>query len=76
MTTEDVVGWACSAIVIFAILGYLFYEIRKRWRIGLRLAVLDESLVNDDSIIVEEVTNAPAGSIVLQGTVVEYLDES
>ena len=76
MTTEDVVGWACSAIVIIAILGYLFYEVRKRWRIGLRLAVLDESLVTDDSIIVEEVTNAPAGSIVLQGTVVEYLDES
>ena len=76
MTTEDVVGWACSVIVIFAILGYLFYEIRKRWRIGLRLAVLDESLVNDDSIIVEEITNAPAGSIVLQGAVVEYLDES
>ena len=56
MATVDVVGWACSGIVILAILGYMFYEFRKRWRIGLRLAGLDESLVYDNSITVEEIT--------------------
>ena len=75
MTTGDVVGWACSAFVILAILGYMFYEFRKRWRIGLRLAALDESLIYDNSITVEEITNGPPGSVVIQGTVVEYLED-
>ncbi len=75
MATVDVVGWACSAIVILAILGYMFYEFRKRWRISLRLAGLDESLVYDNSINVEEITNGPPGSVVIQGIVVEYLED-
>ena len=75
MATGYVVGWACAASVILAILGYMFYEFRKRWRLGLRLVALDESLVYDNSITVEEITNGPPGSVLIQGTVVEYLDD-
>ena len=50
-------------------------EIRKRWRVGLRLAALDESLLEDDGVMVEEILEAPLGNGVVGGAVAEFLGD-
>jgi hypothetical protein len=44
----------------------VIYEIIKRWRLSLRLVALDESLLDDNSIILEELIDAPEGSKIVQ----------
>ena len=75
MVTQDVVSWGCSALVISAIAYYLVFEVLKRWRVGLRLASLDESLLDDDGVTVEEIMDAPSGSVVVEGSVAEFLGD-
>ncbi len=57
-----VVAWGCSAMVILGVVTYVFFEILKRWRVGLRLSALDESLLHDDGVSIESITEAPMGS--------------
>ena len=73
-TTGDLVAWLCSALVIFGIASYVFFELLKRWRVGLRLSALDESLLHDDGVSVEVITDTPVGSSMVGGVVVEYVD--
>ena len=37
----------------------------KRWQVELRLSALDESLLDDDYVLVEEITDAPSGSKII-----------
>ena len=73
-TTGDLVAWLCSALVIFGIASYVFFELLKRWRVGLRLSALDETLLHDDGVSVEVITDTPVGSSMVGGVVAEYVD--
>ena len=55
-SSGDVLSWGCSAIVIFGVASYVFFEVLKRWRVGLRLSALDESLFFYDCVSVEVLT--------------------
>ncbi|MBD51646.1 MAG: hypothetical protein CMB08_07055 [Euryarchaeota archaeon] len=66
MVEQDTIGWICSFIVISLLIITVIYEIVKRWRLSLRLVALDESLLNDNSIIMEELIDAPDGSKIVQ----------
>lgn len=66
MVDQDTIGWICSFIVISLLIVTVIYEIIKRWRLSLRLVALDESLLNDSSIIMEELIDAPEGSKIVQ----------
>ncbi|MBU38315.1 MAG: hypothetical protein CMA59_02180 [Euryarchaeota archaeon] len=73
--TGDVVAWGCSAIVFLGLAAYVFFEVLKRWRVGLRLSALDESLLYDDSVSVEVITDTPIGSSMVGGVVAEFVEE-
>ncbi|RJU82796.1 MAG: hypothetical protein DWB93_04070 [Candidatus Poseidoniales archaeon] len=66
MVEQDTIGWICSFIVISLLIITVIYEIIKRWRLSLRLVALDESLLDDNSIILEELIDAPEGSKIVQ----------
>lgn len=66
MVEQDTIGWICSFLVISLLIGTIIYEIIKRWRLSLRLVTLDESLLNDRSIIIEDLIDAPEGSKIVQ----------
>ena len=70
----DVVSWGCAAVVILGLAAYVFFEILKRWRFGLRLSELDESLLHDDGVTVEVITDAPMGSSMVVGSIAEYVE--
>ena len=55
--------------------SYIVFEILKRWRVGLRLSALDESLLNDEVVTVEVVTDAPQGSSFVAGAVAEFVED-
>jgi|TARA_B100001996_G_scaffold307050_1_gene248361 hypothetical protein len=71
----DAVAWGCSALVIFGLASYVFFEVLKRWRVGLRLSELDESLLYDDGVSVEVVTDTPIGSSMVGGVVAEFVED-
>ena len=70
-----VVAWGCSALVILGVASYVFYEVLKRWRVGLRLSALDESLLYDDGVSVEVITDIPIGSSLVSGVVAEFVED-
>jgi hypothetical protein len=61
MSDQDLIAWLCSAIVIIFIIYIVIYEIYKRWFLEIRLVSLDETLLNDDSIVID----APLGSKII-----------
>ena len=71
----DVVAWGCSALVILGVASYVFYEVLKRGRGGLRLSALDESLLYDDGVSVEVITDIPIGSSLVGGVVAEFVED-
>ncbi len=70
-----IAAWGCNTIVILGVGSYIVFEILKRWRVGLRLSALDESLLNDEVVTVEMVTDAPQGSSFVAGAVAEFVDD-
>ena len=69
-----IAAWGCNTIVILGVGSYIVFEILKRWRVGLRLSALDESLLNDEVVTVEIVTDAPQGSSFVAGAVAEFVE--
>ncbi|MCP2507708.1 MAG: hypothetical protein NLN64_05405 [Candidatus Thalassarchaeaceae archaeon] len=65
MSDQDLIAWLCSAVVIVFIIYIVIYEIYKRWFLEIRLVSLDETLLNDDSVVIEEITDAPLGSKII-----------
>ena len=63
-------------LVILGLAWYVFYEVLKRWRVGLRLSALDESLLYDDGVSVEVITDIPIGSSIVGGDVAEFVEDS
>ena len=70
-----IAAWGCNTIVILGVGSYIVFEILKRWRVGLRLSALDESLLNDEVVTVEIVTDAPQGSSFVVGAVAEFVED-
>jgi len=70
-----IAAWGCNTIVILGVGSYIVFEILKRWRVGLRLSALDESLLNDEVVTVETVTDAPQGSSFVAGAVAEFVED-
>lgn len=70
-----IAAWGCNTIVILGVGTYIVFEILKRWRVGLRLSALDESLLNDEVVTVEMVTDAPQGSSFVAGAVAEFVED-
>ena len=70
-----IAAWGCNTIVILGVGTYIVFEILKRWRVGLRLSALDESLLNDEVVTVEIVTDAPQGSSYVAGALAEFVED-
>ena len=70
-----IAAWGCNTIVILGVGSYIVFEILKRWRVGVRLSALDESLLNDEVVTVEVVTDAPQGSSFVAGAVAEFVED-
>ena len=70
-----IAAWGCNTIVILGVGTYIVFEILKRWRVGLRLSALDESLLNDEVVKVEIVTDAPQGRSFVAGAVAEFVED-
>jgi hypothetical protein len=75
MAAANMVAWGCSAVVLFGVASYVVFEGLKRWRVGLRLSALDESLLYDDGVSVEVITDAPTGSSIVGGVVAEFVED-
>ena len=75
MDYSIIAAWGCNTIVILGVGSYIVFEILKRWRVGLRLSALDESLLNDEVVTVEIVTDAPQGSSFVAGAVAEFVED-
>ena len=64
-------------IVTLLFVGFIFLrEIIKRWRIGLRMAAGDESLLTDNSVSVKTITDAPQGSVIVSYVPAKIIDDS
>ena len=70
-----IAAWGCNTIVILGVGSYIVFEILKRWRVGLRLSALDESLLHDEVVTVEVITDAPQGSSFVAGAVAEFVED-
>ena len=75
MDYASIADWGCNTIVILGVGSYIVFEILKRWRVGLRLSALDESLLHDEVVTVEVVTDAPQGSSFVAGAVAEFVED-
>jgi hypothetical protein len=75
MDYASIAAWGCNTIVILGVGSYIVFEILKRWRVGLRLSALDESLLHDEVVTVETVTDAPQGSSFVAGAVAEFVED-
>ncbi len=76
MAAAGMVEWGCSALVVFGVASYVVFEGLKRWRVGLRLSGLNESLLYDDGVSVEIITDAPTGSSMVGGVVAEFVEDN
>ena len=75
MDYASIAAWGCNTIVILGVGSYIVFEILKRWRVGLRLSALDESLIHAEVVTVEMVTDAPQGSSFVAGAVAEFVED-
>ncbi|MDP6662407.1 MAG: hypothetical protein QF760_01655 [Candidatus Thalassarchaeaceae archaeon] len=69
MVAQSLVAWVCSVVILVVLLGIVVFEVLKRWRVGLRLASLDEGLLQDDGVSIDTITDAPQGSQVIVGQI-------
>jgi hypothetical protein len=74
---ESLLNLILALLILSVVAVLLLRELIKRWRIGLRLAAGDESLLTDGSVSMKTVTDGPLGSsIVNQVPAVLIVDES
>ena len=72
---QNLVGWVCSIVVILLLIGLVISELVKRWRIGVRLSMLDETLLEEDNITIENIIQAPQDSVISRKTPIIPLKE-
>ena len=76
MAIESLINFLVIAGTVVFICFILFREVVKRWRLGLRMAAGDESLLNDGSVSMKTITDAPPGSVIVLHTPATPLDEN
>ena len=75
MDYASIAAWGCNTIVILGVGSYLVFELLFRVWVGLRLYAWDESLLHDEVVTVEVVTDAPQGSSFVAGAVAEFVED-
>ena len=65
MDMESLLNFLVIAVTVLLICLILIREIVKRWRLGLRMAAGDESLLDDGAVSMKTITDAPEGSVIV-----------
>jgi len=76
MAFESLINFLIIAGTVLLICFILFRQVVKRWRLGLRMAAGDESLLSDGSVSIKTITDAPPGSVIVPHTPATPLDEN
>ena len=76
MAFESLVNFLVITGTVLIICFILFREVVKRWRLGLRMAAGDESLLDDGSVSMKTITDAPEGSVIVPHTPATPLNEN
>jgi len=73
---ETILNLLIVVVTLLFVGFFLIREIIKRWRIGLRMAAGDESLLTDNSVSVKTITDAPQGSVIVSHVPAKIIDDS
>ena len=73
---ETILNLLIVIVTLLSVGFFLIREIIKRWRIGLRMAAGDESLLTDNSVSVKTITDAPQGSVIVSHVPAKIIDDS
>ena len=76
MDMESLLNFLVIAVTVLLICLILIREIVKRWRLGLRMAAGDESLLDDGAVSMKTITDAPSGSVIVPHTPATPLDDN
>ena len=73
---ESLLNFLVIAVTVLLICLILIREIVKRWRLGLRMAAGDESLLDDGAVSMKTITDAPEGSVIVPHTPATRIEDS
>ena len=76
MAIESLLNFLVIAVTVLLICLILIREIVKRWRLGLRMAAGDESLLDDGSVSMKSITDAPEGSVIVPHTPATRIEDN
>ena len=76
MDIESLLNFLVIAVTVLLICLILIREIVKRWRLGLRMAAGDESLLDDGAVSMKTITDAPEGSVIVPHTPATRIEDS
>ena len=76
MAMESLLNFLVIAVTVLLICLILIREIVKRWRLGLRMAAGDESLLDDGAVSMKTITDAPEGSVIVPHTPATRIEDS
>ncbi|MDP6886395.1 MAG: hypothetical protein QGI58_05915 [Candidatus Thalassarchaeaceae archaeon] len=76
MAIESLLNFLVIAVTVLLICLILIREIVKRWRLGLRMAAGDESLLDDGSVSMKTITDAPEGSVIVPHTPATRIEDN
>ena len=76
MAIETIINFLIIAGTVLLICFIIFRVIVKRWRLGLRMAAGDESLLSDGSVSMKTITDAPPGSVIVPHSPATPLDDN
>ena len=76
MTMESLLNFLVIAVTVLLICLILIREIVKRWRLGLRMAAGDESLLDDGAVSMKTITDAPEGSVIVPHTPATRIEDN
>lgn len=73
---ESLLNFLVIAVTVLLICLILIREIVKRWRLGLRMAAGDESLLDDGAVSMKTITDAPEGSVIVPHTPATRIEDN
>ena len=76
MAIETIINFLIIAGTVLLICFIIFRVIVKRWRLGLRMAAGDESLLSDGSVSMKTITDAPPGSVIVPHTPATRIEDN
>ncbi|MDC0183822.1 MAG: hypothetical protein DBX06_00045 [Candidatus Poseidoniales archaeon] len=76
MDMESLLNFLVIAVTVLLICLILIREIVKRWRLGLRMAAGDESLLDDGAVSMKTITDAPEGSVIVPHTPATRIEDN